>query len=137
MLGIRVCQKTLQRFLHRIRFSWRRIRRRVKGRPDPAEYQEKKAQLEAYQQEARAGNIDLYYADQSGFCLTPPVPYAWQEKGAPIEIPTSNSRKLNVMGFLNPLTHTLTAIRLKLISRGRWQAPVLITFAIQFPKKRS
>ena len=31
----------------------------------------------------------------------PYIPYAWQEKGATIEIETTKSRRLNVLGFLN------------------------------------
>jgi hypothetical protein len=40
--------------------------------------------------------------DQSGFCLFPYLPYAWQEKGQTIELPSSHSpKRLNVVGFLN------------------------------------
>jgi transposase len=39
--------------------------------------------------------------DESGFCLTPYVPYAWQEKGHPIALETSHSKRLNVLGLLN------------------------------------
>ena len=45
--------------------------------------------------------IDLRYFDESGFCLVPYIPYAWQQKGATIEIETTKSRRLNVLGFLN------------------------------------
>lgn len=45
--------------------------------------------------------IDLFYFDESGFSLTPEVPYAWQHKEQTIEIPTSRSRRINVLGFLN------------------------------------
>jgi transposase len=65
--------------------------------------------LETYKQQAKAGEIDLVYADQSGFCLTPNLPYAWQERGLTIEIPTSHSSRLNVFGFLNYTTNQLTA----------------------------
>jgi hypothetical protein len=35
------------------------------------------------------------------FCLTPCIPYGWQEKGATVEIPCSKSKRLNVLGFYN------------------------------------
>ncbi|MDQ7090461.1 MAG: hypothetical protein Q9M50_07425 [Methylococcales bacterium] len=34
------------------------------------------------------GKINLYYFDGSGFSLNPSVPYAWQEKGAILELPS-------------------------------------------------
>src|SRR5216117_1165980 len=52
-------------------FSWRRIRKGLKGEPDPEEYQQKKQALHDLQQQASQGILDLYYFDESGFCLTP------------------------------------------------------------------
>jgi hypothetical protein len=43
----------------------------------------------------------VYYFDESGFSLTPCIPYAWQKIGETIEIPSSRSKKLNVVGFVN------------------------------------
>jgi len=45
--------------------------------------------------------IDLFYFDESGFCLVPYMPYAWQEEGDPIAIESSRSKRLNVLGFMN------------------------------------
>ena len=45
--------------------------------------------------------IDIYYFDESGFNLTPNVPYAWSTVGKTISIPSRISKKLNVLGFLN------------------------------------
>ena len=42
-----------------------------------------------------------YYYDESGFSLVPSVPYAWQERGSPIEIPSGKSKRLNTLGFLS------------------------------------
>ena len=109
MLGISVCKKTLQRFAKKLEFSWRRVRQKTGGKPDPVEYEQKKQQLEEYKEQAKKGEIVLLYSDQSGFCLTPCVPYAWQEKGQTLEIPTSHSPRLNVLGFLNYADNRLTA----------------------------
>jgi len=49
--------------------------------------------------------IDLFYFDESGFSLIPEVPYAWQHSDNPIEIPSSRSKALNVLGFLNTKNH--------------------------------
>jgi transposase len=100
--GKKVSKKTLSRVLKRLKMSWRRVRRRVNGKPEPEEYAQKKQELEQFRQQHGRGEIDLRYVDQSGFCLCPYLPYAWQEKGHTIEIPSSHSRKrLNVVGFLN------------------------------------
>ncbi len=40
------------------------------------------------------------YVDESGFCLIPYIPYAWQERKQKIEIPSQQSKRLNVLGFL-------------------------------------
>lgn len=45
--------------------------------------------------------IDLFYLDESGFCLTPCISYGWQEKGQTVEIPCTKSKRLNVLGFYN------------------------------------
>ena len=47
-----------------------------------------------------AGWIDLYYTDESGFSLTPTVPYAWQEAGQTISLPSQRSKRVNVLGFM-------------------------------------
>lgn len=58
----------------------------------------------------RCGEIDLYYLDESGFCLIPCVPYGWQDIGEYLEIPSSRSRRLNVLGIMNTSNHLETYI---------------------------
>jgi len=40
-----------------------------------------------------------------GFTLEPCAPYAWQETGKTIEIPSAKSRRLNVLGFVSRECH--------------------------------
>ena len=98
---ISVSKKTIKRLLKSMKFSWHRIRKKVNGEPDPIEYEEKKEALEELKKQDKEGVIDLYYFDESGFCLEPYVPYAWQELNDPIKIETSKSKRLNVLGFMN------------------------------------
>ncbi|MGE3538399.1 MAG: IS630 family transposase [Candidatus Tectimicrobiota bacterium] len=98
---VRISKSTLKRLLKATAFSWRRIRKGLKGEPDPEEYQQKKQALHALQQQASQGTFDLYYFDESGFCLTPYLPYAWQEKGQTIVFESGTSKRLNVLGFLS------------------------------------
>ena len=63
--------------------------------------QEKALQKTCWAWEA-AGLADLYYFDETGFSLTPCVPYAWQPKcKATLGIPSAHSQRINVLGFMN------------------------------------
>ena len=44
----------------------------------------------------------VLYADESGFCLSPVVPYLWQPKGKTLGLPAkAHSRRLNVFGLMS------------------------------------
>lgn len=102
-------KRTIQRILKGFHFSWRRVRRAPNGQPDPTLYQLKKQELETFKEQEEQGLLDLYYYDESGFCLSPYVPYAWQEKGQTIALESSShGQRLNVLGFLNR-NHLLNA----------------------------
>ena len=58
-------------------------------------------EIEELIQQHKGNEIDLCYFDKSGFTLEPCVPYAWQPTGETIEIPSSKSKRLNVLGFVN------------------------------------
>ena len=105
---IEVSKQTIKRVLKSLEFSWRRIRKQVKGELDPIIYQERKKALEKLIEEDQQGIIDLRYFDESGFCLIPYVPYAWQEHGETIAIASGHSQRLNVLGFMNK-NHELEA----------------------------
>lgn len=57
--------------------------------------------MEFLQQLDDEGQINLYYFDESGFCLTPVVPYGWQPVGETFRIPCQRSQRLNVLGFMS------------------------------------
>lgn len=98
--GIEVSKDTLRRVLKSLGMSWRRFRRGLAGKPNAQDYQEKKAELEKLKQLDEQGELELYYADESGFCLVPTVPYGWQEKGQRQELPSTRSKRLNVLSFM-------------------------------------
>ena len=85
--------------------SWHRLRRAVGGHPDPVEYEAKKEQLEELKRLEDAGEIDLYYMDEAGFCLIPCIPYGWQPIGETMEIESRHSPRLNVLGLMNRGNH--------------------------------
>ncbi|BDI29375.1 hypothetical protein CCAX7_14260 [Capsulimonas corticalis] len=48
------------------------------------------------------GRCQVFYGDESGFCLQPPVPYMWQKKGETVCIPShGHSKRLNAVSFLS------------------------------------
>jgi hypothetical protein len=91
--GIEISVETIKRILKKYSMSWHRMRRNVGGEPDKEEYKEKKAQLEEFKRLDSSGSIDLYYLDETGFCLTPSVPYGWQNIGEYLSIPGSCRKK--------------------------------------------
>jgi transposase len=97
--------KTIKRILSQVRMSWHRLRRGVFGQPQAEEYTRKKTQLEQLQELDEQGLIELYYLDETGFCLTPCVPYGWQPIGEYQTIPSSRSPRLNVLGIMNRRNH--------------------------------
>jgi transposase len=49
------------------------------------------------------GYIRIVFADESGFTMTPYVPYAWQQSNnKTLFTPKNNKKRLNVLGFLDP-----------------------------------
>lgn len=99
--GIKVCKETIKRVLKILDMSWRRMRRTVAGKPPEADYKAAQEELKQLKRSYEQGEIDLRYMDETGFCLIPYLPYAWQEKGDTIEIETQASKRLNVIGFMN------------------------------------
>jgi transposase len=46
------------------------------------------------------GHIDLRFGDETGFSMTPYVPYGWLKKGRQTGIPSDPHRVLNVFGLM-------------------------------------
>lgn len=47
------------------------------------------------------GFLKIYFADESGFSLTPYVPYGWQKTGEQTGIPSEHSSRINVFGLMS------------------------------------
>lgn len=56
----------------------------------------------------QGGLIELYFGDESGFCLTPTVPYGWAPIGQTASITQKDSKRFNVLGFLSLDLHLRT-----------------------------
>lgn len=107
---IEVSSETIKRILKKFYMSWHRMRRDVGGKPDPIEYKEKSAQLTELKRLEDEGEINLYYLDETGFCLIPSVPYGWQDIGEYLTINSRRSSRLNVLGIMNRNNHLETYV---------------------------
>ena len=99
--GITPSIDTIKRILKCSGMKWKRIRTVVGGKPDLEVYSRKSKILKVLQKLSDQGSIDLRYLDETGFCLTPYVPYAWQEKGQELVLESTPSKRLNLIGLLN------------------------------------
>jgi transposase len=99
--GKSVSVGTIRRFIKRAKKVWKRVRTSLTSKRNPEEFSKVKAELKELEFQHKAGLIDLYYFDESGFSLHPVIPYAWQDKNNWIELPTTISTRINVLGFIN------------------------------------
>lgn len=76
------------------------------------------------------GFIKVFFADESGFSLTPDIPYGWQAVNQPIRIKTQRSKRLNTFGLLT-LKNEFDAYTFW----GRATAAMIIAFIDDFAKK--
>ena len=60
----------------------------------------------------KEGHLDVYYGDESGFCLTSAIPYGWQFPGEHVATRPRHGQRFNVLGLYNATTNDLhTAAR--------------------------
>lgn len=128
-LGKTISKETLKRVLKSVGMTWHRARRVMSGKPDEEDYKQKKAALEKLKESEKQGDLTIYYMDESGFSLTPYVPYCWQEKGEKVELPSKKSAGLNILGFLNK-DNDLKAYS----CQGSIDSKLVITFIDHFVK---
>ncbi len=81
--------------------GWFRIKKTTAGEPLTSFYEKKVEELEEIKEQECRDEIEIVYVDETGFCLTPYVPYAWQENKKRIKVKSSRSKRLNVLGFLS------------------------------------
>jgi transposase len=83
-------------------FRWKRARLSLKSKRDEELFKAKQFELEQLMTLHKTGFIDLRFADESHFGLTPNVPYAWQHPDNPILLPATKGKRLSVLGLMNP-----------------------------------
>lgn len=100
-LGKQVSKEMLKKFLKKLGYSYRRVRKRLKKSADPVEYAQKVKELKTLIELEQNGFLTIYYADEAGFSETPCVPYGWQPKNEPLSIPSQRGRRCNVFGLMS------------------------------------
>jgi len=100
-LGITVSIDMIKRICKQAGLVWKRVRKSLRTKRNQDDFDSSKGELNQLIQQHKDNKIDLCYFDESGFTLEPCVPYAWQWVGKTIEIPSSKSKRLNVLGFVN------------------------------------
>lgn len=101
--GVDVSKDTVKRILKKFEMRWKRMKRGVNGEPLSWEYEIKVEKILELKEQEKEGEIDLRYLDEAGICLSPYVPYGWQEKGETITIKSrsSSNNRLNILGLMN------------------------------------
>jgi len=128
--GIKLSKSTLKRLSKKARLSWKRVRKSLRGKRNDEKFEETLEEIRSLMAQADRGDIDFYYFDESGFTLEPCVPYAWQEIGKTIEVPSSKSRRLNVLGFVDRECHFESYV-----FEGSVNSDVVISCFNEFSKK--
>jgi hypothetical protein len=84
---------------------WQRTRHSHRGKQDPVEKAKKLADLEMLQWAAAAGEIDLFYLDESGFSLSMPVEssYFFVGEQKRMEQTSCRGKRISILGLLQPL----------------------------------
>ena len=86
---------------------WKRTRQSNRDKQDPQQRQFKQADLEMLELAAAAGEIELKYLDESGFCMWSPVSYTYFPRGQQkrLEQTRRRGRRLSILGLLQPLVN--------------------------------
>ncbi len=96
-----VSAKTIRRQVDVAGFTWRRIRESLKSKRNQEKFNKALEVIKEFEKQQDEGLIKVFYSDESGFTLEPLIPYAWQQKGENIVLPSSKSIRINVLGFLS------------------------------------
>ena len=94
-----ISMSTLKRIIKTSKLRWKRLRKSLKSKRDQKEFEKAQVEIDELKKQQQFEDFDIVYFDESGFSLTPVVPYAYQPIGETIEIPSSRSKRLNVAGF--------------------------------------
>jgi transposase len=101
---------------------WKRTRHSHRGKQDPIEKAKKLADWEMLQWSAAAGEIDLFYLDESGFSLWMPVEYSYFFIGEQKRMEQSSRRgkRISILALLQPLVSFVYGLVVGSFDTGRY-----------------
>ena len=101
-LNAEITRGVLKRFIkEHLHYGWRRLRKWLKPKQDPLEYERLYGELKKLKTLEESGFLDIFYGDQSSFSMNPNVPYGWQEIGNYIKIIPRKETPVNIFGLLS------------------------------------
>ncbi len=100
-LGITVSIDTIKLICKQAGLVWKRVRKSLRTKRNQKDFDVAQENIKELIQQHKDNQLNLCYFDESGFTLEPCVPYAWQLSDQTIEVPSSKSKRLNVLGFVN------------------------------------
>jgi transposase len=102
--GVALGPRQVRRYLKHLKAGYRRTASTVRHKQDPAKVARAEAVLKNLRAKAAAGELDLFYLDESGFAPSLPCGYSWtlpgQRKRVAYEYP--QGRRVNVLAAYRP-----------------------------------
>ena len=98
---ITISKETIKRIIKKLKMKWKRMKRGLSKEADEWELDVKLPRLKELIEKEQKGEIDLRYLDQSGFSLTPYIPYGWQSEKETIILKSRTGKRINVIGLMN------------------------------------
>jgi transposase len=95
-------QKNIKTPVTKKKYRWKRCRKICPKKPDDELKREKTAQLQNVIELWEKQLVNIYFADEAGFSLTPSIPYSWSKIGEQTGIPTRKNLAYNVFGLKSP-----------------------------------
>lgn len=80
-------------------YVWKRTRYSLK-KHDPERFEQARQNLAGQIQQAQVGEIELAYADESGFAPPPPNRSVWTKSGEVHAMTAKRAQRMNVIGAL-------------------------------------
>jgi len=96
-----VSRETIRRWLKGQGWTWKRCRHSLKEKRDSDQFREGQRVLAAFHEREVAGELEVFYLDESGFSSSSCMPYAWQPKGETRCLSANVPGRTNVIGFLS------------------------------------
>lgn len=100
-MGISISMSTLKHLCKKAGFVWKRVRKSLRLKRNQEAFDVAYEEMSLLIEQHKSNDNTLWYFDESGFTLEPCTSYAWQPVNETIEIPSSKSKRLNVLGFVN------------------------------------